>query len=53
MAQVALIFVALVGAWHVYRGDRTEAFLWLGLGISTVVITMGLKIGLARPRPEL
>lgn len=50
---VAAVLIVLVAGWHFYRGNRADAFLWLGLGVSTVVITMGTKIALARPRPEL
>lgn len=43
--------VAIVWSWK--RGDRIEAGLWLGLGLSTWALLEGLKPLVARPRPEL
>ena len=45
----------VIGAAVFYRrpDDRREQRLWLGLGLSTLVLQAGLKRLIARPRPEL
>jgi len=42
-----------LATWHLRRGDRAEAHLWLALGVSTYLLQEWLKLGVARPRPEL
>jgi undecaprenyl-diphosphatase len=47
------VVVPLAILWNWRRGDRTEAGLWLGLGLSTWALIEGIKPLVARARPEL
>jgi undecaprenyl-diphosphatase len=47
------VIVALAGLWHLRRGERAEALLWLVLGLSTLGLQEGLKVLVLRPRPHL
>jgi len=47
------ILVAGMTLWHLARGERVEAALWIGLGISTLLLDSGLKALFERPRPRL
>ena len=40
-------------AWHLSRGERREARLWLFVGLSTVLLQEGIKLAVGRPRPQL
>ena len=47
-------FVVLAFALcHRRRGERAAARLWLGLGLTTLVLQEGLKFAIQRPRPAL
>lgn len=46
-------FILLGAVWSARRGDRAEAVLWLGLGITTSLLLEGLKPLVGRPRPDL
>ena len=45
--------VILAAAWEERRGERAEAGLWVALGLSTVLLQYGLKLLVARQRPDL
>ncbi len=47
--------VLVLGAmlFHLVRGERRLALVWLVAGLSTFTLQSGLKAGFARPRPEL
>src|SRR5262249_40172320 len=49
MTSLALLMTLV----HVLRRERRLALLWLGLGLSTVVVQVALKYAVLRPRPEL
>lgn len=47
--------VLVVGAvlWHRRRGEAGAARIWLAIGLSTLLLSLGLKAVLGRARPEL
>jgi undecaprenyl-diphosphatase len=45
--------ILLASFWNARRGERAEALLWLGLGITTWLLLEGIKPLVARPRPAL
>jgi membrane-associated phospholipid phosphatase len=45
--------VIAVIVWHLYRGQRREAWAWLIVGLTTLVLQEGLKQLVARSRPDL
>lgn len=47
------VVASLAILWNWKRGDRAEAGLWLGLGLSTWALIEGLKPLVARARPDL
>lgn len=47
------VVVVGLATWLSRRGARTEATLWLALGVSTYLLQEGLKLAVGRPRPEL
>jgi undecaprenyl-diphosphatase len=47
------LIVGLACLWHLARGERGEALLWLVLGLSTFALFEGLKVLVLRPRPHL
>ena len=48
---ITLVAAAALVCWHI--GERREMGLWLGLGLSTLVLQGGLKVAIGRERPEL
>jgi membrane-associated phospholipid phosphatase len=47
------LIVLSAAAWCLRHRRRREAWLWLGVGVSTYVLQEGLKYLVARPRPDL
>jgi len=47
------VLVSLLSLFHLRRGERAEALLWLLLGLTTLGLQEGLKVVVARPRPHL
>ena len=47
------ILVIAAAVWHLRRGERGWAILWIALGVSTYLIQEALKELIQRPRPEL
>lgn len=45
--------VLAVMLWHLRRGERQEAALWVVVGLSSYAIQEGLKLLVGRPRPAL
>jgi membrane-associated phospholipid phosphatase len=45
--------VLLAAGWHALHHERPYALLWLGLGLSTLVVQEALKLAVGRARPEL
>jgi len=45
--------VLLAAGWHAFHRERAFALLWIGLGLSTLVVQEALKLAVARARPEL
>ena len=49
--SAVLVFAAI--AWHLSRGERREALVWLVVGLATLVLYLSLKPIIGRPRPDL
>jgi undecaprenyl-diphosphatase len=47
------VLTTLACVWHLSRGERAEAVLWLILGLATLGLPEGLKAVVVRPRPHL
>lgn len=45
--------VLLAAGWHAVNRERSYAFLWIGLGLSTLLVQEALKLAVTRARPEL
>lgn len=50
---VGAALVVGMAAWHLGRGERGPALVWIGVGLTTLVLLQGLKPLVARPRPDL
>jgi undecaprenyl-diphosphatase len=48
----APLILILVG-WHLWRGEKREAWVWLVVGLATWLLTDLTKIAVGRPRPML
>jgi undecaprenyl-diphosphatase len=46
-------FVLAIAVWHAWHAEAREARAWVVVGLSTYFLQEGLKLVLARPRPEL
>jgi undecaprenyl-diphosphatase len=51
--RFSVVLVSLACLWHLWRGERAESLLWLVLGLTTLGLVEGLKVLVARPRPQL
>ena len=49
--RFSAILVVAALAWHGRRGERREALAWLVVGLTTLVLFLGLKSAFAVPRP--
>ena len=45
--------VAAMVAWHLVRGERRQALVWILVGVTTATVPELIKHFVARPRPEL
>lgn len=50
---ICAVLVLAAAAWHLRRGERREAVVWIALGLTTLALMEGLKPVVARSRPEL
>jgi undecaprenyl-diphosphatase len=53
LLPVCTAAVAAMVAWHLVRGERRAALVWILLGVTTAAVPELIKHFVARPRPEL